>query len=117
VGKSLAKRVRFGRTFVGNEETTGVGPLLSAPPKGPPAEGPKANFSISPEGLMFSLYLRQPKVKALVERSKESDVCNDTREEMLYHQEKVLAFDFSHCGKVRLEVVPPQVIKTIEHEA
>jgi len=37
--------------------------------------------------------------------------------EMLYCREKVLAFDFSHCGKVRPEVAPPQVIKTVEHEA
>jgi hypothetical protein len=34
--------------------------------------------------------------------------------EMLYCREKVLAFDFSHCGKIRPEVAPPQVI---EHEA
>jgi len=37
--------------------------------------------------------------------------------EMLYNREKAIAFDFSHIGKVRLEVVPPQVIKTVEHKA
>src|SRR5439155_24670072 len=37
--------------------------------------------------------------------------------EMLYNREKALAFDFSHCGKIRSEVAPPQVIKTIEHKA
>jgi hypothetical protein len=37
--------------------------------------------------------------------------------EMLYNREKVLAFDFSHCGRVRREVAPPQVIKTVEHKA
>ena len=36
---------------------------------------------------------------------------------MLYNREKALAFDFSHCGKVRPEVAPPQVIKTVEHKA
>jgi hypothetical protein len=37
--------------------------------------------------------------------------------EMLYNQEKALAFDFSHIGKVRLDVVLLQIIKTIEHKA
>ena len=37
--------------------------------------------------------------------------------EMLYNREKALAFNFSHRGKIRLEVAPPQVIKTIEHKA
>jgi hypothetical protein len=37
--------------------------------------------------------------------------------EMLYNREKALAFDFSHCGMVRAEVAPPQVIKTVEHKA
>jgi len=36
---------------------------------------------------------------------------------MLYNQEKAIAFNFSHIKKVRLEVVLPQVIKTIEHKA
>jgi len=36
---------------------------------------------------------------------------------MLYNWEKAIAFDFSHIGKVRLEVVPLQVIKTVEHKA
>ena len=36
---------------------------------------------------------------------------------MLYNRKKALAFDFSHCGKVRPEVAPPQVIKTVEHKA
>ena len=37
--------------------------------------------------------------------------------EMLYYREAALAFEFDHCGKVRLEVAPPQVIRTIEHKA
>src|SRR5204863_2671299 len=37
--------------------------------------------------------------------------------EMLYNREKALAFDFSHCGKIRSEVAPPEVIKTVEHKA
>jgi hypothetical protein len=37
--------------------------------------------------------------------------------EMLYNREKVLAFDFSHCGKIHPDVAPPQVIKTVEHKA
>src|SRR5580700_9403776 len=37
--------------------------------------------------------------------------------EMLYNREKALAFDFSHCGMVRREVAPLQVIKTVEHKA
>jgi hypothetical protein len=37
--------------------------------------------------------------------------------EILYNREKVLAFDFSHCGKIHLDVAPPQVIKTVEHKA
>ena len=37
--------------------------------------------------------------------------------EVLYNQERALAFDFSYCGKVRPNVAPPQVIKTIEHKA
>jgi len=36
---------------------------------------------------------------------------------MLYNREKAIAFDFSHIRKVRLEVAPPQVIKTIKHKA
>jgi len=36
---------------------------------------------------------------------------------MLYNREKAIAFDFSHIRKVKLEVVPPQVIKTIKHKA
>jgi hypothetical protein len=36
---------------------------------------------------------------------------------MLYNREKALAFDFSHIGKVKPDVAPPQVIKTIEHKA
>ncbi len=37
--------------------------------------------------------------------------------EMLFYQEKALAFNFMHRGKVRPEVSPPQMIETIEHEA
>lgn len=37
--------------------------------------------------------------------------------EMLYNCEKALAFDFSHIGKVRPEVAPLQVIKTVKHKA
>jgi len=37
--------------------------------------------------------------------------------EMLYNREKAIAFDFSHIRKVRPEVAPPQVIKTVEHKA
>lgn len=37
--------------------------------------------------------------------------------EMLYNREAALAFDFSHCGKIRPDVAPPQVIRTIEHKA
>ena len=36
---------------------------------------------------------------------------------MLYNWEKAIAFNFLHIKKVRLEVVPPQVIKTIKHKA
>jgi ribonuclease HI len=36
---------------------------------------------------------------------------------MLYNQEKAIAFDFSEIGKVKLDVAPPQVIKTVKHKA
>jgi len=36
--------------------------------------------------------------------------------EMLYNQEKALAFDFSHIRKVKPNVVLPQVIKTVLHK-
>ena len=36
---------------------------------------------------------------------------------MLYNREKAIAFDFSHIGKVRSDVAPPQIIKTVEHKA
>ena len=36
---------------------------------------------------------------------------------MLYNQEKAIAFDFSHIGKVRSDVALPQIIKTVEHKA
>ena len=28
-----------------------------------------------------------------------------------------MAFDFLHCGTVRLEVAPPQEIRTVKHDA
>jgi hypothetical protein len=37
--------------------------------------------------------------------------------EMLYNREKAIAFDFSHIGKVRLNVALPQIIKTMKHKA
>ena len=37
--------------------------------------------------------------------------------EMLFNREKAIAFDYTHCRKVRLEVALPQVIKTIKHKA
>ncbi len=37
--------------------------------------------------------------------------------EILYNQEKVLAFDFSQLGRVSHDVAPLQVIKTISHKA
>ena len=36
---------------------------------------------------------------------------------MLFNREKVLAFDFSHCGTVITEVAPPQEIRTVPHKA
>ena len=36
---------------------------------------------------------------------------------MLYNREKALAFDFSQIGKVKPDVAPPQVIKTVKHKA
>jgi hypothetical protein len=36
---------------------------------------------------------------------------------VLYNREKALAFDFSHIGKVKPDVAPPQIIKTVEHKA
>ena len=37
--------------------------------------------------------------------------------EILFAREKTLAFDFTYRGKVRPEVSPPQMIKTIKHKA
>ena len=37
--------------------------------------------------------------------------------EMLYNWDKALAFDFSEIGKVKPNVAPPQVIKTVKHKA
>jgi hypothetical protein len=37
--------------------------------------------------------------------------------EMLYNCEKALAFDFSEIGKVKPDVAPQQIIKTVEHKA
>ena len=37
--------------------------------------------------------------------------------EVLYNQETVLAWDFSEMGKIKKKVVPPQKIKTIDHQA
>jgi hypothetical protein len=37
--------------------------------------------------------------------------------ELLYNREKAIAFDFSHIRKVKADVAPPQVIKTVEHKA
>src|SRR3979490_38166 len=36
---------------------------------------------------------------------------------MLHNREKALAFDFSEIGKVKPDVAPPQVIKTVKHKA
>ncbi len=36
---------------------------------------------------------------------------------MLFNREVALAWDFSHLGKVKPEVAPPQKIETIEHKA
>ncbi len=36
---------------------------------------------------------------------------------ILFNWEAVLAWDFSHLDKVKLEIAPPQKIKTIEHKA
>ena len=37
--------------------------------------------------------------------------------EVLYNREKALAFDFTDIGKVKPDVAPPQIIKTVEHKA
>ena len=37
--------------------------------------------------------------------------------EMLHNREKVIAYDFKHCGKVRADVAPPQTIRTVDHTA
>src|SRR6266576_6426648 len=37
--------------------------------------------------------------------------------EMLYNREKAVAFEWEHKGMVRPEVAPPQVIRTVKHEA
>jgi hypothetical protein len=37
--------------------------------------------------------------------------------EVLYNREKALAFDFSHIGRVKPDVAPPQIIKTVKHKA
>jgi hypothetical protein len=37
--------------------------------------------------------------------------------EVLYNREKALVFDFTHIGKVKPDVAPPQVIKTVKHKA
>ena len=37
--------------------------------------------------------------------------------EMLFYQKKVLAFNFTHQGKIKPKVSPPQIIKTIKHKA
>jgi hypothetical protein len=37
--------------------------------------------------------------------------------EMLYNQEKVFAFDFTHIGKVKPDIVLFQVIKTVKYKA
>jgi hypothetical protein len=36
---------------------------------------------------------------------------------MLYNQEKAFVFDFLHIRKVKLNVVLPQIIKTVKHKA
>ena len=36
---------------------------------------------------------------------------------MLFYQKKALAFNFTYRGKVKLEVLPPQIIETIKHKA
>jgi hypothetical protein len=36
---------------------------------------------------------------------------------MFYNREAALAWDFSHLGKVRAEVAPPQEIRTVPHSA
>lgn len=36
---------------------------------------------------------------------------------VLFNREAALAWDFSECGRINPEVVPPQVIKTIPHSA
>jgi hypothetical protein len=36
---------------------------------------------------------------------------------MLYNREKALAFDFLEIGKVKPDVAPPQVIKTVKYKA
>ena len=41
----------------------------------------------------------------------------DMLTEMLYNREASLAWEFSEIGKVRPEVAPPQIIKTVEHRA
>jgi len=37
--------------------------------------------------------------------------------EMCYNREKAFAFDFTEIGRVRTDVAPPQIIKTVEHKA
>jgi hypothetical protein len=49
-----------------------------------------------------------------------SDLTYEKRElllEMLFNREKALAWDFSHLGRVREEVAPPQEIRTVPHKA
>jgi hypothetical protein len=41
----------------------------------------------------------------------------DLLTEMLYNREAALAWDFTHCRKVRSEVAPLQKIKTVLYEA
>ena len=37
--------------------------------------------------------------------------------EVLYNREKALTFDFLHIRKVKADVAPPQIIKTVKHKA
>jgi RNase H-like domain found in reverse transcriptase/Integrase zinc binding domain/Reverse transcriptase (RNA-dependent DNA polymerase) len=46
-----------------------------------------------------------------------TDKERDVMLEMLYNREAALAWDFSEIGKVKEDVAPPQVIRTVPHKA
>lgn len=63
--------------------------------------------------------LTKERLEAMLDTVKE--VLSEKERELfayiLYNREAALAWEFTKCGRIRLEVVPPQEIRTVDYTA